>query len=581
MLNTLISKMKKINFPKRTLRDLNIGKKYGLTLSVVFILFAISTAIVLMLMNNTEEDISNLEKTGNKAMEITELGSIIQSKGISVVTFVQEGHQQFIDEYQTQQQEFDTLADNLKKSMKTDKQTELLESVIANDEQINQLFLTDIMEERTSGNQTNTESFATQIRNLRNESLFLLEEIKKTLIEEQAVSVSQTKENQQATTVVLLLSMMISIVIGGLLVYFISRLISSNLNRLVTVSNSISEGNLEVATISYEGKDEIGRLALAINTMSQNLRDIIQQISKVSDTVREKSGELTQSSLEVKAGSQQVSATMQELSSGAETQVNNTSALSSSMATFIEKIQEISASGEQINHSSNDVLKITEKGGQLMEASVHQMSLIDQIVKQSVEKVHGLDTKSQEISQLISVIKDIAEQTNLLALNASIEAARAGEHGRGFAVVADEVRKLAEQVSVSVADITNIVGDIQQESTGVANSLQGGYEEVEKGTKQIKNTGKTFSEINQSMKQMVANFKTVTGNIASMSANSQNMSGAVTEIATVSEEAAAGIEQSSASSQQTNSSMEEVATNAEELSRIAEELNTLVSQFRY
>ena len=65
------------------------------------------------------------------------------------------------------------------------------------------------------------------------------------------------------------------------------------------------------------------------------------------------------------------------------------------------------------------------------------------------------------------VIQEVANQTNLLSLNAAFEAARAGENGKGFAVVAGEVRKLSKQVSVSVTDITEIVTNIQTESTDV------------------------------------------------------------------------------------------------------------------
>ena len=151
--------------------------------------------------------------------------------------------------------------------------------------------------------------------------------------------------------------------------------------------------------------------------------------------------------------------------------------------------------------SFDEVLQITENGNELMAHSVDQMDKIYDLVKDSVQKVMGLDHQSKEIANLVVVIQKIADQTNLLALNAAIEAARAGENGRGFAVVADEVRKLAEQVAQSIGGITGIVNNIQNESTNVVESLTKGYEQVEKGSNQIKMTGESFESINRRLER--------------------------------------------------------------------------------
>jgi methyl-accepting chemotaxis protein len=96
----------------------------------------------------------------------------------------------------------------------------------------------------------------------------------------------------------------------------------------------------------------------------------------------------------------------------------------------------------------------------------------------TLETVTGLEKTSDEIGNVIGVIKKIASQTNLLALNASIEAARAGEAGRGFAVVASEVKSLAEQTAEATRGIQKQVGAIQEAMQGAVDSIQRIWETI-------------------------------------------------------------------------------------------------------
>ncbi|QTN00248.1 HAMP domain-containing protein [Sediminibacillus dalangtanensis] len=369
-------------------------------------------------------------------------------------------------------------------------------------------------------------------------------------------------------------------VVGILIAVITARMITNPVSRVMKRMKLVAEGDLSREPLKVHSRDEVGQLVIAVNQMNENMRELVTEITSVSTTVSGQSEELSQSANEVKEGSNQVAVTMEELSSGSESQANTTTDLAASMAGFTDKIKEAHESGNTIHEKSGGVLKLTEEGSHKMHSSIAQMSQIDTIVKNAVEKVKGLDNQSKEISKLVGVIKDIAEQTNLLALNAAIEAARAGEQGKGFAVVADEVRKLAEQVSASVTDITGIVTSIQAESGSVAEALQGGYQEVENGTAQIKSTGQTFDGINHSINEMVDSVTVITGNLNSIVETSGQMSQSIEDIAAVSEESAAGIEETSASIQQTSSSMEEIADRSTELSRLADNLNGLIGRFK-
>lgn len=135
-------------------------------------------------------------------------------------------------------------------------------------------------------------------------------------------------------------------------------------------------------------------------------------------------------------------------------------------------------------------------------------------------------------------------------------------------------------MSTSVADLTNIVVSIQDESNIVTVSLQDGYKEVKQGTSQIQKIRETFAGINSAVTEMANNIKTVSENLPSIASNSEKINESISEIAAISEESAAGVEQSAASSQQISSAMEEASNSSNDLVKLAEKLNRLVHQFK-
>ncbi|MCG7345529.1 methyl-accepting chemotaxis protein [Sporosarcina sp. ACRSL] len=377
----------------------------------------------------------------------------------------------------------------------------------------------------------------------------------------------------------LLAVLAIGIIVSVLIVILFTNRIKNQLSDIGATLEKAGAGDF-TGSVHVRGRDEIGLLASNFNSMRKNLRELIFDVTEVSKNLGSHSDELARSAIEVGQGTEQVSATMQELASGAETQAHHTSELSSAMNTFITKIDGANSEGQAIQRSTKSVIDMTSEGSLLIESSTKQMGIIADIVSEAVQKVDGLDRQSQRISELVVVIKGIAEQTNLLALNAAIEAARAGEQGKGFAVVADEVRKLAEQSSVSVTTITEIVQGIQNESRAVAMSLRDSYTEVQEGTSKIQATDKTFEKISNAVEGMVKNITEVSMTLSEIAENSYRMGDSIQDIAAISQQSAAGIEETSASTEQTSASMENVSSSSIELAKLAERLNHLVQQFK-
>lgn len=149
--------------------------------------------------------------------------------------------------------------------------------------------------------------------------------------------------------------------------------------------------------------------------------------------------------------------------------------ISTAVAPLRQKATILSTQAAETGNSADNIAAaVRQLDDSIREISqnAHQAESVCSTAKDSVHRtsqvLHGLCASSQQIGEVIQLIKRITHQTNLLALNATIEAARAGEAGMGFAVVAREVKELASQTNEAA---TSIIGHIEAIQTETATAL--------------------------------------------------------------------------------------------------------------
>ena len=199
--------------------------------------------------------------------------------------------------------------------------------------------------------------------------------------------------------------------------------IVSIIKPLNNIRNDIlekSQGSFRINKQKFND-DEIGDMAKALEEMTTNIIEIVENTKNTSNTLS--------------GSSQKVNDTSKIIAEGANHQASST--------------QEVSASMEEINASISQNTDNAQTTETIANKVAKEMTNIS-------NSVNGTTEAMKNITDKISIIGDIAFQTNILALNAAVEAARAGEHGKGFAVVAAEVRKLAERSRVAADEINEV-----------------------------------------------------------------------------------------------------------------------------
>ena len=275
------------------------------------------------------------------------------------------------------------------------------------------------------------------------------------------------------------------------------------LEELNVAANSMIRGNLGVKLSENPNNPSLIKLKDLLNTffssISQNLGSVINILKAYSNNDYTAKIELRDD----------IEADLKAMIVG----INNAGdAISAMLNNNLNQAQILEEKATMLAESMRNLTDGASKQADSIQESAAAVEQMSSSMNAISQKTGDVIRQSEEIKNIIVIIRDIADQTNLLALNAAIEAARAGEHGRGFAVVADEVRKLAERTQKSLGEIEANTNVLAQSINEMSESIK----EQAEGINMINRSVAQIDNVTKENRSVVSNTNDVTSEIDGM-----------------------------------------------------------------
>lgn len=318
----------------------------------------------------------------------------------------------------------------------------------------------------------------------------------------------------------------------------VSRRMITGISAVLRAVRAMGQGDLTVAA-QVESRDELGAMARATDTAREEMRDVIEQVSRASASVATSGAELGQVST--------------RLSHGAAAAADQLAATTTATREVSERMETVSTGTDEMSAA---IQAITVGAA---EASSIASSAVD-VADRTRATIAQLGESSAQIGEVVRSITSIADQTNLLSLNATIEAARAGEAGKGFGVVANEVKELARETAAATEDIGRRVETIQADTDAAVAA--------------ITEISDIIARINDAQSTIASAVEEQTATTSEMSRNVAHAGRGATDITHGVQEAAGVCEEARTASVSLTRSSTELIENSEQLQAV-------LAHFRY
>ena len=296
----------------------------------------------------------------------------------------------------------------------------------------------------------------------------------------------QAQSNSATQQFILNILIVITLIVCTVSVVYGPKLVTTRVFELNDVIKTISEGEGDLRTrLDSRGKDELATLAATFNGMMSKLQNLIMMVKKDSVTLDQAVKDLNGSARQNQSISDEQSINLHQISDA--------------LNQMGQAIHEIAHSAQNAQGETEAVKQNTTMSTKVVDESVININHLSDAISHAKDVIAKLAVESNQIVQVLDVIRSIADQTNLLALNAAIEAARAGEQGRGFAVVADEVRTLASRTQKSTEDIQKMIAGLEKGVDEAVNAITMGSTRVEDVVKMSQRLHESLTVVNSSV----------------------------------------------------------------------------------